>query len=170
MKGSFGTMVTAALSLILSFQIAPTRASIVTIAPSRHLTLGAQTAIGADQQISPVQNYGERFAIEIQPNAKIDGPRAGMMALSHPVTYTSSQLNGSLSSWDEMEARADGFAADDRAGALRLISKQPFSSIVNEVPAPVAAWQILATLSALGLARLLVRTQTPPRIRTFNKN
>jgi hypothetical protein len=158
MKGSFRTMVTAALSLILGLQIAPARGSIMTVPGATQQPVGTME-IRADQEIVPTQYNEEKLAIEMGSIPEVDSAGADQfLATVTTVTYTGSQLSGSLKSWDAREHSADALfssAADQKARALRVITNQPFQSIVNEVSAPAAAWQILASIMAILVAPLL---------------
>lgn len=162
MKWLFGMLVAAALSLILSFGSAR-GATLPVVSDVVRPDFAAEIAA---PDLS--QNAIEKVSLEFSSNSSAD-LSAGLIAREDEtaVKYSGSELNGVLLTWSGNEMNQDSLTAratEEKTDALRRATEQPFSSIVNEVPLPPSAWQILTGILALGLFTRRTPTLAPQKI------
>jgi hypothetical protein len=168
MNGSFGMMVTAALSLILSLHSAPARGSAMTVAGGVRQTTNARTYAAGDQDIYLSQTSAEESAFGFQFGADADLNRVDAMHFDTVgVKYSGSQLNDALLTWNGHDVGPDALAtpsADEKAKTRRFVASQPFNALVNEVPLPISAWQIIVGILAVVAIKLPRPTRMPIRV------
>ena len=171
MNGSFGMMVTAALSLILSLHSAPARGSALTVAGGVRQTNCARTYAAGDRDIYLSQTSAEESAFEFQFGAAADLNRVDAVHFDTVgVKYSGSQLNDALLPWNGHDVGPDALAtssssADETAKMRRFVASQPFNAMVNEVPLPISAWQIILGVLAVGVIKMPKPTRMAIRVR-----
>jgi hypothetical protein len=151
MKRLFGMLVTAALSLILSFASARARGAAVPV-----LSAAARPDVLCDSGASDLsQNVIENVSLEFPSNSNAD-LSTGLFAqdAGPTVKFFGSSLNSALLNWSGNELSNDSLTAtttEKKTETLRRATEEPFTSIVNEVPLPLSAWQILIGILTVGI-------------------
>jgi hypothetical protein len=164
MKRSFGMLVTAALSLILSLGNARARGATAPVVSD-----AVQADFSADHIASDFsQNVIEKYSLEFYSNSNGD-LSAGLSAqdVGPAVKYSGSELNNALLTWNGNEMGQDSLTAsatEKKTETLRRATAEPFSSLVNEVPLPLSAWQILTGLLIVGIFSRRTPTPAPQKI------